>query len=69
MALPTSSPVSFDVGVPGTYVFYAVLIKEDSYHFGATECTALSDYHSNGLVALDVMWEEDTRSILGIGML
>ncbi len=55
VVLPTSPPVSFSVEAPGTYVFYAVLINEDSYHFGATECKPLSDCHSNGLVALDVV--------------
>src|SRR3990172_1828730 len=38
VVLPTSPPVSFSVEAPGTYVFYAVLINEDSYHFGATGC-------------------------------
>ena len=55
VVLPTSPPVSFSVEAPGTYIFYAVLINEDSYHFGATECKALSDCHSNGLIALDVV--------------
>ncbi len=54
VVLPTSPPVSFDVEAPGTYVFYAVLINEDSYHFGATGCKAVSDCVSNGLAALDV---------------
>ncbi len=54
VVLPTSPPVSFQVEAPGTYVFYAVLINEDSYHFGATECKPITDCHSNGLVALDV---------------
>lgn len=54
VVLPTSPPVSFDVEAPGTYIFYAVLINEDSYHFGSTECKAVSDCRSSGLVALDV---------------
>ena len=54
VVLPSDPPVSFEVEAPGTYIFYAVLINEDSYHFGGTECKALSDCHSNGLVALDV---------------
>src|SRR5512137_1615740 len=32
VVLPTSPPLSFPVEAPGTYVFYAVLINEDSYH-------------------------------------
>ncbi len=55
VVLPTSPPVSFQVEAPGTYVFYAVLINEDSYHIGSTECKAISDCHSNGLIALDVV--------------
>ena len=54
VVLPTSPPVTFDVEAPGTYIFYAVLINEDSYHWGATGCKALSDCRSNGLVGLDV---------------
>ncbi len=54
VVLPTSPPVSFTVEAPGTYIFYAVLINEDSYHFGATGCKAISDCTSDGLVALDV---------------
>ena len=53
--LPTSAPVSFEVDAPGTYIFYAVLINEDSYHFGATGCQPMSDCHADGLVALDVV--------------
>ncbi len=54
VVLPTSPPVSFTVEAPGTYVFYAVLINEDSYHFGATGCKAVTNCASNDLVALDV---------------
>ncbi len=55
VVLPTSPPVSFTVEAPGTYIFYAVLINEDSYHFGATGCKALTKCDSNQLVALDVV--------------
>ncbi len=55
VVLPTSPPVTFTVEAPGTYVFYAVLINEDSYHFGATGCKAVTDCSSNELVALDVV--------------
>ncbi len=55
VVLPTSPPVTFTVEAPGTYVFYAVLINEDSYHFGATGCKAVTDCTSNELVALDVV--------------
>ena len=54
VVLPTSPPVSFNVDAPGTYVFYAVLINEDSYHFGATGCKVASDCASSELVALEV---------------
>ena len=54
VVLPTSPPVSFQVDAPGTYVFYAVLINEDSYHFGATGCKVASNCASSDLVALDV---------------
>ena len=55
VVLPTSPPVTFTVEAPGTYVFYAVLINEDSYHFGATGCKALTKCASSQLVGLDVM--------------
>ncbi len=55
VVLPTSPPVSFTVEAPGTYIFYAVLINEDSYHFAATGCKALTKCDSNQLVALDVV--------------
>ena len=55
VVLPTSPPVSFTVEAPGTYVFYAVLINEDSYHFGATGCKSSVGCASNDLVALDVV--------------
>ncbi len=55
VVLPTSPPVSLSVEAPGTYVFYAVLINEDSYHFGATGCKAVTDCKASGLVALDVV--------------
>ena len=54
VALPTSPPVSFMVEAPGTYIFYAVLINEDSYHFGSTGCQAVTDCTSSDLVALKV---------------
>jgi hypothetical protein len=54
VVLPTSPPVTFTVEAPGTYIFYAVLINEDSYHFGATGCKALTKCPSDELVALDV---------------
>jgi len=55
VVLPTSPPVTFTVEAPGTYIFYAVLINEDSYHFGATGCKALTKCASDELVALDVV--------------
>jgi len=55
VVLPTSPPLSFTVEAPGTYVFYAVLVNEDSYHFGATGCKAATDCPSSELVALDVL--------------
>jgi hypothetical protein len=54
VVLPTSPPVSFTVDAPGVYVFYAVLINENSYHFGATGCQAGAECASSALVALDV---------------
>jgi hypothetical protein len=54
VVLPTSPPVTFTVDAPGTYVFYAVLINEESYHFGATGCKPATDCASSDLVALDV---------------
>ncbi len=54
VVLPTSPPVPIKVDAPGTYVFYAVLINEDSYHFGATGCQANAKCPSSDLVALDV---------------
>ena len=55
VVLPTSPPVSFTVEAPGTYVFYAVLINEDSYHFGATGCKSSVQCLSDELIALDVV--------------
>ena len=55
VVLPTSPPVTFTVEAPGTYVFYAVLINEDSCHFGATGCKSSVGCPSNDLVALDVV--------------
>lgn len=55
VVLPTSPPLSFTVDAPGTYVFYSVLVNEDSYHFGATGCKAASDCASKDLIALDVV--------------
>lgn len=54
VVLPTSPPLSIQVDAPGTYVFYAVLINEDSYHFGATGCPASTKCASSELVAVDV---------------
>src|SRR5512142_1844643 len=54
VVLPTSAPVSFTVDAPGTYVFYAVLINESSYHFASTEFKSVSDCTAKGLVARDV---------------
>ena len=54
VVLPTSPPISIQVDAPGTYVFYAVLINEDSYHFGATGCKATEKCPSSDLVAIDV---------------
>jgi hypothetical protein len=54
VVLPTSPPVSFTVEAPGTYIFYSVLINEDSYHFGATGCKSSVKCESDDLVALDV---------------
>ncbi len=55
VVLPTSPPVTFTVEAPGTYIFYAVLINEDAYHFGATGCKSSVACTSNDLVALDVV--------------
>ncbi len=55
VVLPTSPPVSFTVEAPGTYVFYAVLINEDSYHFGSDGCKAMTDCKGKGLIAVDVV--------------
>src|SRR5512140_3334204 len=55
VVLPTSPPLSFSVEAPGTYIFYAVLVNEDSYHFGATGCKAVTDCPTKDLVALDVL--------------
>ena len=54
VVLPTSPPISFQVEAPGTYVFYAVLVNEDSYHYGATGCPAGTDCKSSELIALQV---------------
>jgi len=55
VVLPTSPPVTFSVEAPGTYVFYAVLINSDDYHWGATGCPAGTNCHTDGLVAQDVL--------------
>ena len=65
VVLPTSPPLSFSVEAPGTYVFYAVLINEDSYHFGATGCQAVTDCASSELVALDVLPGETYAVYIG----
>jgi hypothetical protein len=65
VVLPTSPPLSFSVDAPGTYVFYAVLINEDSYHYGATGCKAAMDCSSNELVALDVLPGETYEVYIG----
>lgn len=65
VALPTSPPVSFTVEAPGTYIFYAVLINEDSYHFGSTGCKAVTDCISSELVALDVLPGETYEVYIG----
>ena len=54
VVLPTSEPISIQVDAPGTYVFYAVLINEDSYHYGATGCKAGEDCSSSDLIAVSV---------------
>jgi hypothetical protein len=65
VVLPTSPPLSFSVEAPGTYVFYAVLINEDSYHYGATGCKAVTDCSSNELVALEVLPGETYAVYIG----
>jgi hypothetical protein len=65
VVLPTSPPLSFSVEAPGTYVFYAVLINEDSYHYGATGCKAVTDCPSNELVALGVLPGETYTVYIG----
>ena len=65
VVLPTSPPVSFTVDAPGTYIFYAVLINEDSYHFGSTGCKAVTDCVSNELIALDVLPGETYQVYIG----
>lgn len=65
VVLPTSPPLSFTVEAPGTYVFYAVLINEDSYHFGSTGCQAVTECDSNELVALDVLPNETYSVYIG----
>ncbi len=65
VVLPTSPPVSFTVDAPGTYVFYAVLINESSYHFGSTECKAVSECTAKGLVARDVLPGETYEVYIG----
>jgi hypothetical protein len=55
VVLPTSPPVAIQVDAPGTYVFYARLSNDpDSYHYGATGCSAGQDCPSAILHALDV---------------
>ena len=65
VVLPTSPPVTFSVEAPGTYIFYAVLINEDSYHFGSTGCKALTHCASDDLVALDVVPGGSYRVYIG----
>jgi hypothetical protein len=65
VVLPTSPPLSFSVEAPGTYVFYAVLINEASYHFGATGCPAVTRCDSNDLVALEVIPGESYSVYIG----
>ena len=65
VVLPTSPPLSFPVEAPGTYVFYAVLVNEDSYHFGATGCPAATKCDSNDLVALEVVPGESYSVYIG----
>ncbi len=54
VVLPTSAPISIKVDAPGTYIFYAVLINDDSYTFGATGCKPATDCPSSELIGLDV---------------
>ncbi len=65
VVLPTSPPVSFTVEAPGTYIFYAVLINEDSYHWGATGCQAVTDCASDELVGLDVLPGQSYKVYIG----
>jgi len=65
VVLPTSPPLSFPVDAPGTYIFYAVLINEDSYHYGATGCKAVTDCPSSELVALDVLPGKSYKVYIG----
>ena len=55
VVLPTSPPVTFNVEAPGTYIFYAVLINSDDYHWGSTGCPAGTNCKTDGLVARDVL--------------
>jgi hypothetical protein len=51
-----SSPITFTVAAPGTYVFYANLVNApESYHYGATGCMPASNCPSSALKALDVL--------------
>jgi hypothetical protein len=51
-----SSPITFTVEAPGTYVFYANLVNApESYHYGATGCKPATDCPSSALKAIDVL--------------
>jgi len=51
-----SSPITFTVEAPGTYVFYANLVNApESYHYGATGCKPATDCLSSDLKALAVL--------------
>ena len=51
-----SSPITFTLEAPGTYVFYANLVNApESYHYGATGCQPASNCSSSALKALDVL--------------
>jgi len=65
VVLPTSPPVSFMVDAPGTYVFYAVLINEDSYHFGSTACRAATECDTHDLIAREVLPNETYEVYIG----
>jgi hypothetical protein len=65
VVLPTSPPIVFKVEAPGTYVFYAVLVNEDSYHFGATGCQVATNCSSSDLVVQDVEPGGDYQVYIG----